>query len=108
MIHHSHSAAKHDTLTLQTRALRRRQRYVHAAQRTTICSQVITRFACQLVTNRRALPLRYTLHLLVGLLIPLAIAASQLPVAVATIAPTRNVPFADDSFDLIAPVAPLP
>ncbi len=109
MINPSHSAADHDTLALQTRALRRHQRYVHSAQRATLFSQILTRFARQLVTEPRALPVRYTLHLLVGLLVPLAIFASQFPFAVPAMAPaTTNVRSFGDSSDLIVPVAPLP
>jgi len=109
MINSFHSVADHDTLALQTRALRRRQRYVHSAQRATLFSQILTRFTRQLVTEPHALPVRYALHLLVGLLVPLAIVASQIPFAVPAIAPaTTNALSPDDSSDLIAPVAPLP
>jgi len=104
----SHSAADHDTVALQTRALRRRQRYVQSAQRATTISGILSRFTNQLVPERRALPVRYALHLLVGLLVPLAIFASQVPFAVPTVAPaTTNVPSPDSLSDLVAPVAPI-
>jgi len=103
------SAADHDTVALQTRALRRRQRYVYSAQRATMLSQILTRFPHQLVRERRALPIRYALHLLVGLLVPLAIFASQVPFAGLAVAPApSNIGSFDSSSDLVAPVAPLP
>ena len=108
MTDRSLSAADHDTVALQTRALRRHQRYVRSAQRAATFPELVTRYTRQLVTARRALPVRYALHLLVGLLVPLAIVASQVPLhGPASTTPTTDLPSSDGWSDLVAPVAPL-
>src|SRR5262249_29486308 len=65
-------------------------------------------YARQLAAGRRGLPLRYALHLLVGLLIPLAILIGEAPLQAPVAAPPpAGVPFSDGSSDLVAPIAPL-
>ena len=104
----SHSSADHDSAALQTRALRRRQRYVRSAQRAAPFPEIITAFTRQLVTERRGLPVRYVMHLLVGLIVPLAILASQVQLAVPALAPaTTDILASDGVSDLVAPMAPL-
>ena len=103
----SRSTADHDLATLQLRALRRRQCYRRSTQRVTTIHMTIASSARALIAESRGLPARYALHLLVGLLIPLAIAASQVPLAFdAPAVPTINMPDPSTS-DFIAPLAPL-
>jgi cell wall-associated NlpC family hydrolase len=104
----SHSTADHDSIALQTRALRRRQRYLRSAQPAALFPEIITRFSWRLVTDSHELPMRYALHLLVGLLVPLAILASQVRLAVPATAPaTTDILSSDGLSDLVAPIAPL-
>ncbi len=108
MIHLPSSSADHDTAALQTRALRRRQRYVRSARRTAPFSETLTGYIRELFSEHRALPARYALHLLVGLLVPLAMLASQAPFgAPASLPLAPNIPSSDGMSDLVVPVAPL-
>jgi cell wall-associated NlpC family hydrolase len=104
----SQSTADQDSAALQMRALRLRQRYVRSAQRVAPFLGIITGFTRQLVTERGKLPIRYVLHLLVGLLVPLAILGSQVQFAVPAITPaTTDILSSDGLSDLVAPIAPL-
>ena len=104
----SHSAADHDTSALVGRVRRRRERYARTAQRAASLPEIITRYTRYLVTERRALPVRYALHLLVGLLVPLAIVLSQAPFGSPVVVPSpANIPSSDGSSDLVAPIAPV-
>ena len=108
MTDRSHPAADHDTVALQIRALRRHQRYVRSTQRVATFPELVTRYTRHIVIARRALPVRYALHLLVGLLVPLAIVVSQVPLHVPAITtPTTDMPSSSGWSDLVAPVAPL-
>ncbi len=101
----SHSVADHDTSALVQRVRRRRERYARTAGRAASFPEIITRY---LVTKRRALPVRYALHLLVGLLIPLAIVLSQVPFGSPVVVPSpANSSFSDGSSDVVAPIAPV-
>jgi len=103
----SHSTADHDTATLAQRVLRRRERYARSSWRAQPVQHSIAGYVRQWITERRALPMRYVLHLLVGLLVPLAILISQVPFASPAIVPSAvTMPSSDDSSDLVAPVAP--
>jgi len=104
----SHSAADHDTSALVQRVLRRRERYVRSAQRAATFPEIITRYTRHLITARRALPVRYLLHLLVGLLVPLAILVSQAPFGSPVVVPSpATIPSSDGSSDFVAPLAPV-
>lgn len=103
-----HSAADHDTAALQRRALRRRERFARSARRAQSFEDRVVGYARQLVTERRSLPMRYALHLLVGLLIPLVILIGQVPLHGPVAPPlVAQLPSSDGSSDLVAPVAPL-
>src|SRR5687767_370832 len=75
------SAVDHDLAALQARALRQRQRQVRSAQSTTALITMIIGYGRRLRIQRQSLPTRYVLHLLVGLMVPLAILAGQIPLA---------------------------
>ena len=77
----SRSAADHDLVALQVRALRRRQHYARSAQHAVALSTTLAGYAHQVRRYRQQVPARYLLHLMVGLLIPLASLASQTLVA---------------------------
>jgi uncharacterized protein YgiM (DUF1202 family) len=97
----SRSAADHDPLALTNRALRRRQRYVRSTTTATVGE-----YTRKLFRAPRAVPARYALHILVGILVPLAIILSQVPLATPSFVPQAGTP---DSLvsDLVVPVAPL-
>src|SRR5437763_1100983 len=107
MTDQSRSAADHDLAALQMRALRRRQRHVRSAQRFAPLTMIVAGYARRLIFHYLTLPTRYALHLLVIVLVPLAIVASQIP---------PGSPFVDTAIpgtqganpaDFVAPVAPL-
>jgi cell wall-associated NlpC family hydrolase len=102
------SAADHDTAALQRRVLRRRERFASSTQRVQSLENRVAGYARQLATERRGLPMRYALHLLVGLLVPFAIWAGQAPLEIRVeVPPLVEWPSSDGSSDLVAPVAPL-
>ena len=104
----SHSVADHDTSALVQRVRRRRERYARTAQRAASLPEIITRYTRYLVTERRALPMRYAMHLLVGLLVPLAMLATQAQLgSPASVTPAIDIPASDGTSDIVAPVAPL-
>jgi len=104
----SHSVADHDTSALVQRVRRRRERYARTAQRAASLPEIITRHTRYLVTERRALPMRYAMHLLVGLLVPLAMLATQAQLgSPAGVTPAIDIPASDGTSDIVAPVAPL-
>jgi hypothetical protein len=103
----SRSAADHDLAALQARALRQRQRQVRSGQSTTALITMIIGYARRLRIQPQSLPTRYVLHLLVGPMVPLAILASQLPLASPQVlAPPAAAPLASAA-DPIVPLAPL-
>ncbi len=104
----SHSVADHDTSALVQRVRRRRERYARTAQRAASLPEIITRYTRYLVTERRALPMRYAMHLLVGLLVPLAMLATQAQLgSPASVTPAIDIPASNSTSDIVAPVAPL-
>jgi cell wall-associated NlpC family hydrolase len=108
MLHLLRPTADHDTAALQKRALRRRERFACSARRAESLEQRAIGYARQLLAERHRLPMRYALHLLVGLAIPLAILAGQVPLQGPAVAPpSATVPGSDGLSDLVAPVAPL-
>ena len=101
-------SADHDLAALQLRADRRRQRYAHTAQRPTMLASTIATRARQILAREHALPARYALHLLIGILVPLAIVLHQTPLALILPAPTPPAALSDGNpSDLVAPMAPL-
>src|SRR6266542_2128569 len=108
MTDRSLSAADQDTSALVQRVRRRRERYVRTAQRALPLSEIIAHYTRHLFSERRALLARYALHLFVGLLIPLAMFASQAQLGPsASLAPAIDMPAPDGTSDLVAPIAPL-
>ena len=108
MIYLPSSPADHDTATLAQRALCRRQRYVRATHRALPLSQITAHSIAERFSARRALPARYALHLLIGLLIPLAMLVGQVQLAPsASQVPIIDIPSSDGKFDLVAPFAPV-
>ena len=103
----SRSVADHDSNALLARALRRRQRYVRTAHRSATLSATITNGLRQVVSRPHVLAGRHLLHLLVGLLVPFTILASQLPIAVPPIPPLPAPSLESRSGDVVAPAAPL-
>ncbi|MEO7911580.1 MAG: SH3 domain-containing protein [Roseiflexaceae bacterium] len=104
----SHSTADHDTSALAQRVLRRREQYVRTARRAQPVQYAIVGYVRQLLTKPRTLPVRYVLHVLVGLLVPLAILVSQVPFEAPSAVPSVvTLPYADGSSDLVAPLAPV-
>src|SRR6266545_7308166 len=103
----SRSAADHDLTTLQARVLRRRQLHARSARGAAPFTTTIARHTRRLLAHSRHLPARYVLHLLVGMLVPLAMLASQIPLAPRfETAPATSVPNANLG-DLASQVAPL-
>jgi cell wall-associated NlpC family hydrolase len=103
----SRSAADHDLAALQARALRQRQRQVRSAQSTAALITMIIGYGRRLRIQPQSLPTRYVLHLLVGLMVPLAILASQIPLASPQmLTPPSAAPLAPAA-DPITPLAPL-
>src|SRR5581483_7420763 len=107
MTDRSASTADHDSAALQLRALRRRQRFARSAQHQTF-RQLLESIPHSLLSEPRALPARLALHLLVALMVPLAILASQVPLQLpdATIPATTS--FNGPSSDVVVPLAPIP
>ena len=103
----SRSVADHDSNALLARALRRRQRYTRTAHRSATLSATISTGLRQVVTRPHVLAGRHLLHLLVGLLVPFAILASQLPFTVPPIPALPASSLDSGSADLVAPAAPL-
>ena len=105
MTDQSYSVADHDTSTLAQRVLRRREHYARSAQRAATFPEIITRYTRHLIAERRALPVRYVLHVLVGLLVPLAILLSQVPFGSPAVVPSAvTIPSSDGSSDLVVPI----
>jgi cell wall-associated NlpC family hydrolase len=77
----SRLAADHDLAVLQARVLRRRHHQARSIQRSAMLAATFADYARELRSLSRRLPARYALHLLVGILVPLAILASQVPFA---------------------------
>ena len=103
----SQSAADHDLGALTARALRRRQRYVRSVQRSQTLRIALIGYAQLIRRSQGSLPARYALHLLVGLLVPLAIIASRVPLSAPILSmPQLNTPDTATS-DLVAPIAPV-
>ena len=104
----SHSAVDHDSAALQMRAQRRRQRFMQSARSATTFSHIISPYIGHFGNKRRVLPMRYALHLLVGVIVPLAILVSRSPLAVPALTPTTiDIRLADGTSDIVAPIAPL-
>ena len=101
----SRSVVDHD-IALHIRALRRRQSYVQSAKRS-VTMTAISVSARALFTWPRVLRSRYLLHLIVGLLVPLAIFASQLPLTAPFIAAPLARPSSGAAGDLVVPIAPM-
>ena len=103
----SRPAADHDLAALQARALRRRQRHMRSACLSRTFTTTIIAHAHRLLAHSRALPARYALHLLVGLLVPLAVIASQSTLGSwSTPAATTSMPVSATE-DFVVPLAPL-
>jgi cell wall-associated NlpC family hydrolase len=102
----SRPAADHDLAALQARALRQRQRQVRSAQSTTALITTMISYARGLCIQPQSLPTRYVQHLLVGLIVPLAIVASQIPLASPHVLTPSAAPQAAAA-DPITPLAPL-
>jgi cell wall-associated NlpC family hydrolase len=101
------AVADRDSDALIARALRRRQHYQRAAHRPVAISAAFTSRARQLIARPGIPSSRFLLHLIVGLLVPFAIVASQLPmVAPFVAAPPLARPF-DPSSDVVVPVSPI-
>ena len=99
----SRPAADHDLAALQARALRRRQHQARSIQRTAALTATFANCARELRSTLHHLPARYALHLFVGLLVPLTIMASQLPLASPhVLTPAAGVPQAN----VVAPIDP--
>ncbi|MEO7910130.1 MAG: SH3 domain-containing protein [Roseiflexaceae bacterium] len=104
----SHSTADHDTSALAQRVLRRREQYARSTRRAHPVQHSIAGYVRQLITAQRALPVRYVLHLLVVVLVPLAILISQAPLGSPAVVPSAvTFPYSNGSSDLVAPVAPI-
>ena len=102
----SRPAADHDMAVLQARALRRRQHQARSLQRTTALTATIADVARWLRAHSRNLPARYLMHLLISMLVPLAILASQnLLTAPLVLVPTPAARYT--STDSSTPLAPL-
>ncbi|HEU5099716.1 MAG TPA: SH3 domain-containing protein, partial [Roseiflexaceae bacterium] len=103
----SRAVADGDSDALLARALRRRQHYQRAAHWPAAVCQILIDHTRQIFSHPHVLASRHLLHLIVGLLVPLAIFASQLPMAI----PYAPVPQAarpsDESSDLVVPMAPI-
>src|SRR5206468_4549483 len=98
------SAADHDLAALQMRVLRRRQQHVRIAHLSSTFTTTITVYVRRLLDHLRTLPARYALHLFIGMFVPVAIIASQVPLAPwSADAPTTRAP-ATDPADLVAQV----
>jgi cell wall-associated NlpC family hydrolase len=103
----SHSAVDHDLTALQARALRQRQRQTRSTQNATALTTRMAGSVRWLCMLPQRLPRRYLQHLLVSLLIPLAILASQMPLAAPfVLVPPLSVPRAT-IIEPITPPAPL-
>src|SRR5215212_6163285 len=101
MTYLSHSTADYDTPALAQRVLRRRERYARSSWRVHPAQHSIPGYVQRLITARRALPVRYVLHVLVITLVPLAILLSQVPFESPTVVPSVvTLPFSDGSSDL--------
>jgi cell wall-associated NlpC family hydrolase len=102
-----YSATDHDTSALAQRVVRRRERYARSSLRAHF-QYSIAGYVRLLISAQRSLPVRYILHSLVAILIPLAILLSQVPVESPSVVPSVfTLPFSDGSSDLVAPIAPI-
>ena len=102
----SRPLAEHAGDALLDRARRRRQHYQRTAQRSTLISQAVKSSARQLVARPHSLAGRHLLHLIVGMLVPFAIFASQLPIPVPYAAVPPGAQARPESSDLVVPVEP--
>lgn len=107
MTDRSLSAADQDLAALQLRALRRRQRFARSAQHRTF-RQLLGSISHSPLSQPRALPARLALHLLVALIVPLAILASQVPLQLPDVRIPATTSFDSPSSDVVVPLAPLP
>src|SRR5687767_12008057 len=103
----SHSAVDHNLTALQARILRQLQRQTRSTQTATTLNTRMAGYVRRTCIPPRSLPTRYLQHLLVGLLIPLAILASPMPLAAPfVLVPASSVPRAT-IIEPITPPAPL-
>lgn len=101
------AVADRDSDALIARALRRRQHYQRSAQRPVAISQAFTSRTRQLIDRPGFLSSRFLLHLIVGLLVPFAILASQLPIVAPFVAAPPLTHPADPSNDMVVPASPI-
>jgi cell wall-associated NlpC family hydrolase len=104
----SSSAADHDAAALQDRARRRRQRFAASAAVPSVHTWLLPRKAA--TDSLRSLPLRFVLHLLVAVLVPVAALLSSVELTFdprsATLQPPAPASNGQSS-DFVIPLAPL-
>ena len=100
-----HSVVDHEN-ALHARARRRRQSYVQSTERSVVITKVIAT-THPLFTWPRVLSSRYLHHLIVGLLMFVAILASQMPLTAPFVVAPPVRPSSDITSDLVVPVAPI-
>lgn len=109
MIEQSHqplmSSSPGDLDSLQRRANRQRYRHKQSPRSLERHQQWLRAMFASPVRSVKQLPTRFLLHTLVALVLPLAVALSQLPAG--TLIPVAQPSAPDSSADFIAPVAPL-
>ncbi len=104
----SSSGADHDVDALQNRARRRRQRFVSSTATALVLRTMFSGAAVRDVL--RSIPLRYTLHFLVIMFVPIAAILSSAPLTFgprSALLPAPSVVSMEQSSDFVIPLAPL-
>ena len=109
MIEQSHRSLLHsspsDLDALQRRAIRQRHRHKHLPRSMALQWQQVRNTLASPTRSVNRLPARFLLHAIVALVLPLAVALSQLQPGTALPTPQQATPH--DDGDLVAPIAPL-
>jgi cell wall-associated NlpC family hydrolase len=93
--------------TLQARALRRREHHARSRRRNAVTTTTLAAHIQQLGVFSKQLPARYLLHVLIAVLVPMVILASQAPIGSPLVLTPSSVVPLSNTVEPITPMAPL-
>src|SRR5512145_2340403 len=107
MTNQPYTAFDDELIAFQTRVLRRRRSHQQSTRLPPAFTAAIARCTRWRPLRLHVISARYVLHLLVGILVPLAILVDHIPLEPNPVNTAVNIPIFSGSGDFLAPLVPL-